>query len=142
MNSLVRIGKSASLSSFTCVKRRALGTKMSTPVGNLPSYRTPSGTDPNHNRPWNCITFNSKGPFSVINDAFRLKKFKKGNEKESRGKWKKLSTVERIKLYIILFTDCLARASILDFFDRKFHSSVKKACVRLIIPVENRIWFS
>ena len=81
MTSPVRIGKSAISRCLRCVKRRALNTKLSTPVGNLPSYRIPSGTDPNHNRPWNCIMFDLKGPLSVINDVFKLKNSKKEQRK-------------------------------------------------------------
>ena len=132
MTSPVRIGKSAISRCLRCVKRRALNTKLSTPVGNLPSYRIPSGTDPNHNLPWNCIMFDLKGPLSVINDVFKLKNSKKEQKKNKEENHENLSKVERIKLYIIVFTDCLTRASILDYVDRKSYASVKDAFVRFI----------
>ena len=51
--------------------------------------------------------FDLKGPLSVINDVYKLKNLinkekRKNQEKNSEN----LSTVERIKLYIIVFTDC------------------------------------
>lgn len=79
MTSPVRVGKSAIHRCMKCIKRRSLQFKLSTPVGNLPSFRIPSGMDPHHNKPWRTIMLDLKGPVSVVNDTFKLKNFDRGS---------------------------------------------------------------
>ena len=51
--------------------------------------------------------FDLKGPLSVINDVYKLKNsINKEKRKNQEKNSENLSTVERIKLYIIVFTDC------------------------------------
>ena len=95
----------------------------------MPSYRIPSGLNPMHNGPWNCIMFDLKGPLSVVNDTFKLKN-SKNDTKSNRKNNENLSSIERVKMYIISFADCLTRAIILNYVDRKSYLSVKQAFVR------------
>ena len=98
MTSPVRVGKSAIHRCMKCITRRSLQFKLSTPVGNIPSFRIPSGMDPRHNKPWRTIMFDLKGPVSVVNDTFKLKNSKKERKGNKMGNEENLSKVERIKI--------------------------------------------
>ena len=67
-----------------------------------------------------------------MNDTFKLKNSKKERKGNKIGNEENLSKVERIKIYVIVFTCCLTRATVLDYVERKSYEAIKEAFVRFI----------
>lgn len=76
--------------------------------------------------------YDIKGPLSIVNDTFKLK-HKKG-DKKAPGKKNddKLSRIVRIKIYLIVFTCCHTRATILDYAEKKSYALLKDSFVMFI----------
>ena len=109
-----------------CIKPRSMENKLSVPIGNLPSYRLPSGDDREHNRPYNVVFWDIKGHLSIINDSYKTANKKKLKEKNTNQE------IQRVKVYVIVFTCALTRHSTIDMIEDKSYESVKNAFVRFI----------
>ena len=120
--------KSAIRRCMMCMKRRSLNKTLNVPIGNLPAYRIPSGKDSNHNRPYNVIFFDIKGPLSLVNDTYKAKERKpKKQTKETNNE-----EVTYVKAYVIVFTCAMTRHSTLDTIENKSYEAVKNSFVRFI----------
>ena len=122
----VRISKKSIRRCMLCIKRRSMENKLSVPIGNLPSYRLPSGDDREHNRPYNVVFWDIKGHLSIINDSYKTANKKKLKEKNTNQE------IQRVKVYVIVFTCALTRHSTIDMIEDKSYESVKNAFVRFI----------
>ena len=134
MEKMYQTIKKTTLRCYQCIKKRSLKNRMESSVCNLPGFRIPKELLGEHNRPYNIVMWDIKGPCKLRDDIYaRVEgKIKRGKRQKRDVGGLTLPENRFVKAYILTITCVLTRHNFLEVIQYKSYIEVKAAFTRFI----------